>query len=123
MAKKSKADREELKQIIGQAQPRGRVGDNWVFQKCAEIFSNCRDINRPKLMIRRLVIPNDPKTPGQIAQRELFKQGIAAWKMLTPAQKAEYKARAKKRKLPSGYVLFMRDYLNSAAPQGVKRQN
>ena len=114
MAKKAKIDRQELKEIIGQGEPKGRFGKDWVFQGCPPEFSNCRDINRPNLMIRRLVIPRNPRTPGQTAQREKFKRAIAAWKALTPAQKAEYKARAKKQRAVSGYVLFMGEYLNSA---------
>ena len=115
MAKKAKIDRQELKEIIGQGDPKGRIGNDWVFQGCPPEFSNCRDINRPNLMIRRLVIPHDRKTPEQIAHRELFKRAVAAWKALTPAEKAEYKKRAKEEKVITGYNLFMREFLNSPA--------
>ena len=113
MPKKSKIDRQELKELIGRSKPKGRIGNEWVFQGCPPEFSNCRDIDEPDLMIRRLVIPNDPKTPEQIAHRELFKRAVAAWNALTPAQKAEYKARAKREGVSTGYNLFMREYLNS----------
>ena len=115
MAKKAKIDREELKQLIGRTDPKGRIGNDWVFQGCLPEVSNCRDIGRPNLMIRRLVIPTDRKTPEQIAQRDRFRRSAAAWRLLTPAEKADYKKRAKKLQLPSGYILFMREFLNSPA--------
>ena len=120
MVKKAKIDRQELKEIIGQSQPKGRFGNEWVFQGCPPEFSNCRDINRPNLMIRRLVIPHDRKTPEQIAQRDRFRRGAAAWKLLTPAEKQEYKARARKQRVVSGYILFMREYLNTPPEKGLK---
>ena len=115
MPKKAKIDRQELKRIIGQSDPKGRIGNDWVFQGCPPIFSNCRDINRPNLMIRRRVIPRNPRTPDQTAHRAFFRRGIDEWNALTPAQKAQYKKRAKEQRIVSGYILFMREFLNSAA--------
>jgi len=53
-----------------------------------------------------------PRTPNQVATAGIFKDGMAAWALLTPEQKQEYNNRAKKYHL-EGVNIFMREWMRS----------
>ncbi|MBA7630708.1 hypothetical protein ES703_38232 [subsurface metagenome] len=59
---------------------RGSIGDTLTFQK------------RGRLTIaRQKPIPTDPKTDLQLAQRQVYREAIAAWNTLTPEEKEAYR--------------------------------
>ena len=57
-------------------------------------------------------VPTNPQTPAQQAWRQVFADGIAAWKALSAEAKAEWWRKAKKKQM-CGPHLFQRQYLNS----------
>ena len=69
-------------------------------------------------------VPTEPKSEGQLARRQVFKDGTAAWSALPPDQKEiwnqaaadEFKNRSRKPgswKYHTGCNLFMSQYLRS----------
>ncbi len=59
---------------------RGSIADTLTFQK------------RGRLTIaRQKPIPTDPKTDLQLAQRQVYREAIAAWNALTPEEKEAYR--------------------------------
>jgi len=69
-------------------------------------------------------VPFDPKSEGQLARRQVFRDGAAAWTALPPDQKelwsqaaeAEFKTKSRKPgswRYHTGCNLFMSQYLNS----------
>ena len=59
---------------------RGTIADTLTFQK------------RGRLTIaRRKPIPTDPKSPLQLAQRQVYRDAVAAWNALSPAEKEAYR--------------------------------
>ncbi|MBA7587677.1 hypothetical protein ES708_29708 [subsurface metagenome] len=60
---------------------RGSIGDTLTFQK------------RGRLTIaRQKPIPTDPHTDLQLAQRQVYREAVAAWKALSPAEKEAYRS-------------------------------
>jgi hypothetical protein len=53
-----------------------------------------------------------PRTPNQIACAQFFKEGMIAWRNLTPEQKEVYNKRAKRYRI-EGVNLFMREWMSS----------
>lgn len=69
--------------------------------------------NGKQIVVRsRFYHPANPQTPTQQAHRTTFANGMGAWALLTPAEKAVYNQEAKRLKL-HGVNLFMREYLRS----------
>ncbi len=59
---------------------RGSIGDTLTFQK------------RGRLTIaRQKPIPTDPQTDLQLAQRQVYRDAVAAWNALTPEEKEAYR--------------------------------
>ena len=116
MAKKKELDRDRLVRTMGQAGPTGQIGKEWVFQGVDSRFSNLKGIGRPNLMIRRYVVPTDPRTPPQLSWRAYYRAGCDAWNALSDEEKAVYNRRAKRRVGLIGFNLFMREWL-------LRRQN
>ncbi|MBA7587942.1 hypothetical protein ES708_29990 [subsurface metagenome] len=59
---------------------RGSIGDTLTFQK------------RGRLTIaRQKPIPTDPKSPAQLAQRQVYREAVAAWNALTPEEQEAYR--------------------------------
>jgi len=58
------------------------------------------------------MFPKEPGTPGQVANWNKFKDGMAEWKLLTREQKDVYNKNARKYRL-HGVNLFLREWLNS----------
>ncbi|MBA7570557.1 hypothetical protein ES708_12309 [subsurface metagenome] len=59
---------------------RGSIGDTLTFQKRGRIT-----------IARQKPIPTDPKTDLQLAQRQVYREAIAAWNALTPEEKEAYR--------------------------------
>lgn len=61
---------------------------------------------------REYVVPNDPRTTAQIAQRNYLKTAVAEWHRLSGAEKLEWNKCAKTKKYSSnGYNLFISKWL------------
>ena len=58
------------------------------------------------------MIPYNPRTEAQQANRQKLADGVVAWKALTPDEKNQYNIKAKGRRM-SGYNLFLKEYLLS----------
>lgn len=53
-----------------------------------------------------------PRTENQLAAAQTFREGMAAWKALTPEEKAQYNEDAKEFRI-EGVNLFMREWMRS----------
>ena len=81
---------EELCETLGGNMPRGKVG-NFVFQRTKPESANCTEHGDPRLQIRRHVIPFDPMTPAQLAQRRKLTNAAFEWHNLSDtARQREY---------------------------------
>lgn len=58
----------------------------------------------------RYVVPNNPMTPAQQANRMKFASAMASWAALTPAQQAAYEHRARDKKC-YGKNIFVKEYM------------
>jgi len=68
--------------------------------------------------VRRYVVPANPNSEAQSAQRSLFARGMAAWKMLTDDEKLLYKKKARnlkrvRRRVMHAHNLFISEYIES----------
>lgn len=66
---------------------------------------------------RRWSKPSGPASQAQITRRDLYKAGISAWKLLSPAEKEELRINAIPLKI-SGFNLFMRAALQTPQQGG-----
>ncbi len=84
----------------------GLAGRRWgVYQKM--------EANGDVIFVKKhFYIPKDPKTAGQLTQRNKFRDGMIAWGNLTTEQKEVYNKRGSKLGLP-GQNVFLKEYLNS----------
>lgn len=85
---------------------KGLAGKRWgIYQKRTE--------NGKSFIIKeRFYSPKDPKSAGQLAQRNKFRNGYIAWGDLTELQKEEYNKRGSKIG-QMGQNIFLKEYLNS----------
>ena len=75
------------------------------YQKVAKGYGNVPGHN--DLQVKRTPsIQRNPRTAGQVQQRDRFREAISAWKTLTEAEKASWEMKARPKKL-TGYTLFM----------------
>lgn len=80
-----------------------------VFQATGARGSNLTSpLGKPR-QVRRHVIPKDPRTPAQIAQRNQLKQAMLAWQALTEPEKQTWRNKAKGQPL-TGCMLFVSQY-------------
>lgn len=105
--KKKTLTRDEVVKALRNSKPRGKVGDIVVFQSTSSQFANLTSPNDPNLMERKYVIPDDPKTPAQERQRELWANRVAEWQALSPEEKAEWNRLAGRKRGYRGFQLFM----------------
>lgn len=78
----------------------------YVFQRVAQGKGNIDTDRRKATQLRRHVIPHDPRTPAQLAQRSRFRAAVAAWQALDAATKIYWRGRGKSRRIP-GYGAFL----------------
>ncbi|MBA7591482.1 hypothetical protein ES708_33640 [subsurface metagenome] len=82
---------------------RGSIGDTLTFQK------------RGRLTIaRQKPIPTDPKTDLQLAQRQVYREAVAAWNALTPEDQEAYRGVCPGL---TPYQCFMKTALAPAPPE------
>ena len=60
--------------------------------------------------VRRYVIPRDPKTAKQLAQRARVRVAVASWQNLTPAEKLQWGSAANQEGKCSGYHYYLEKY-------------
>lgn len=103
--------------------PRGtltfqREGDalvsKWVFQRVAKGLGNIPTRKKYDLQLRRHVIGLNPQTVPQQAQRNRMTVAVAAWQVLTQAEKDHYNARASRGYRLSGYNLFLSEHIKKS---------
>lgn len=81
---------------------RGTIANNLTFQK------------RGRLTIaRRKPIPTDPKSPAQLAQRQIYKDAVATWNALTPEEQDAWRGVCPGL---TSYQCFMRSELKYIPP-------
>jgi len=75
------------------------------YQKVGKGYGNVPGYD--DLQVKRTPsIQRNPRTTGQVQQRDRFSAAISAWKTLTEAEKASWELEARPKKL-TGYTLFM----------------
>ncbi len=85
-----------------------------VIQLAGKGFGNGRIVGDRQYLIRRHVQhPNDPRTPAQLARRERFRAGVAAWRALPEAERQRHHAEAKAEGR-TGWNRFIADWLAMA---------
>lgn len=87
---------------------RGKVG-SVVYQRVHKGKGNIPTPGHYDLQVRALGTHTDRRSPAQLALRARIRDATAAYKALTPEDRATWKARARKSKA-TGYNLFVRDY-------------
>ena len=68
------------KQPLMSFRARGSIGDNLTFQKRG------RDT-----IVRTKPIPKDPQSDAQLAQRQVYRDAVAAWHALSPEEKEDWR--------------------------------
>ena len=99
----------------------GRIGET-VYQDTDPRFANSPTPSQPRRMVRSHTIPRDPRTPGQLAQREKMRLLPQMWRALTEAERNAYRQAAKtaaynaitkrRTKWANGYQFFISQFLN-----------
>lgn len=84
----------------------------YVYQRTAPGKGNIPTDPQRALQLRAWVIPFDPHTPAQVAQRATMRDGVAAWQALTPEAKAAWRAAGLARNLPA-YNAFLSAYMKA----------
>lgn len=88
--------------------PHGR----YTFQRVRPGLGNVPSRPSLDLQLRRHVVPLDPKTPAQIARRDLMRAAVARWRASTSQDKAEWKIIAQNRSI-SVFNAAISDTLNN----------
>lgn len=87
-----------------------RPPDCYVYQRTTPGWGNIPTDPRKSLQLRAYVIPADPRTPGQLAQRAKMRDGVAAWHALTPEQRQAWRSAGQAKALPP-YNAFLSAYM------------
>jgi hypothetical protein len=87
----------------------------YVFQGCAPGTGNITSDLTRSTMVRTHVIPSDPQTPAQLAQRARISAAVSAWHALPQPDKDALQAPASKLGL-AAYHLFIRNFLRDNPP-------
>lgn len=85
----------------------GKPDGKYVYQRTGRGKGNIAGDPTGRQQVRRHVIPNNPRTAQQGAQRGRFALGVTAWHGLTPDDKTIWKQNGKKYKL-GAFQMFMR---------------
>jgi len=76
------------------------------------IFQKRYNMGRAITALVSYMIPKNPRTEAQQANREKYADGVLAWQNLTTEQKQVYNDAMRGKKM-SGYNFFLREYLKS----------
>lgn len=68
-----------------------------------------------RTLMRRYVVPRNPDTPAQRANRDLFREAMRSWQALADSEKAAYNRRAARLAM-TGHNLFISRYMRIHAP-------
>ncbi len=99
--------------------PRGKVYETpiyggpvqrLVYQRCRPENANAGQVGQKGLMLRKYVIPADPRTAAQLDRREQFANAVNAWQQLPQIERAAWQ-RAARNKQMSGYNHFLSSWL------------
>ena len=69
-----------------------------------------QNARRPRQDIYPYVVPNNPQTPAQQANRNKFKDAMTAWSALSADEKAKWESKAYRRDL-AGKNLFVKAFI------------
>lgn len=94
----------------------GKIGQT-VFQRTIPWISHYEHGTEKILQRRRHVVPFDPKTHLQLLNRARFAAAVRSWKLLTPADQAEYnrQGNAKHNRI-EGLNLWIRRFIQEHNP-------
>lgn len=81
-----------------------------IAQRTAPGKGNVPEMRHQNQQIRAHVIPIDPKTPAQIAQRNRMRAAMTAWTSLTEPERELWRSAARSAQM-GGINLFVREYL------------
>ena len=81
---------------------RGTISDTLTFQKRGQAT-----------IARKKPVPTDPKSPAQLAQRQIYKDAVATWHALTPEEKEAWRGVCPGL---TAYQCFMSSQLKYAPP-------
>jgi hypothetical protein len=81
-----------------------------VFQGTTPLAANCYDALGKPMMMRRHVIPFDPRSLKQQAQRQRLRAATLSWHTLSPGEKAAANERAKARQI-TGFNQWVSEYI------------
>lgn len=84
--------------------------DTYVLQRVAPGLGNVASDPTASLQIRRHVIPADARSPAQLALRQRVQQANRGWRLLTLAERADWKKAGARRKIP-GYNAYVSAWL------------
>lgn len=83
-----------------------------VIQGTAPELTHTRDPSGKPVQIRRHIVPHDPKTSTQLAQRDKMRQAVAAWHAADSAARASAKTTARTKNITL-YMAFVSDYMHN----------
>lgn len=89
----------------------GKVGDK-VYQRCTPGAGNISNGGKYDMLERAYVIPVDPRTPAQIARRQLFAEAMSQWAAMSQEQRKPWIDQAKQRGI-AGINAFLSHQLRS----------
>lgn len=89
----------------------GETG-RYVLQRTAKGAGNLPQNTRHDMQLRRRVIPHDPRTPAQLANRVRIAAATSAWRQMSDEQRGEFRERAKKLYM-TGFNLHIREFTRS----------
>ncbi|GAJ20721.1 unnamed protein product, partial [marine sediment metagenome] len=81
---------------------RGTIADSVTFQKRGQLT-----------IARKKPIPKDPKSPAQLARRQVYRDAVAAWHALSPEEKEAWRGVCPGL---TAYQCFMRSELKYVPP-------
>lgn len=84
----------------------------YVFQKTKAGLGNVPGDRKRRHQVRVWTAGTNPNTPGQQINRATFAEGVAAWHLLSPAQKETWRVPAEKLRL-NNFQLWMRHWMRS----------
>lgn len=65
-----------------------------------------------QMISRPFYVPTQPGTPSQLQRWQVFRDGVSAWRLLSPEEKATWNQRGARRNY-EGFNAFMSAYLKS----------
>lgn len=86
---------------------------DYVYQKTTPALANAESLHGERMQIRRNLPQYNPNTPAQQVNRALFALGVAAYKLMSPEEKAEWKEIGLRKNI-NAFQAFMSNYMKMA---------